>query len=95
MLMWSGKGTRGATYGNAAAAAGRFLVVTAVVLALRSLHTFHWRADALDGKEIIDYHDRLGPPAIIVALLVALGWSVAHAMHWVPVPASALRPLGR
>mmetsp|Transcript_137335 Transcript_137335/g.342460 ORF Transcript_137335/g.342460 Transcript_137335/m.342460 type:complete len:734 (-) Transcript_137335:208-2409(-) len=65
-------------------AVGRFLVLSAIFLIGWSLHTFNWRADALDHKDIIDYKDPIGPPAVVIALLAALGFSTAHALLTAP-----------
>jgi len=62
-------------------ALGRFLVLAAIFLACWSLHTFNWRADALDQKEIIDYQDPLGPGTVIFAMLVALVGTTLHALY--------------
>jgi len=62
-------------------ALGRFVVLVAIFLACWSLHTFNWRADALDQKEIIDYQDPVGPGAVIFAMLVALVGTTLHALY--------------
>jgi len=74
---------------------GRFLLVVAIVLVMWSLHTFNWRAEALNNKEDRTYHDPIGPALLILSLIIALVWFSLHASGWLGIEAeSPLKPLG-
>lgn len=59
---------------------GRFLLVVAILLVVWSLHTFNWRAEALNSKEARDYSDPVGPLLLILGMIVALCCSALHAL---------------
>mmetsp|Transcript_5553 Transcript_5553/g.12609 ORF Transcript_5553/g.12609 Transcript_5553/m.12609 type:complete len:749 (+) Transcript_5553:50-2296(+) len=50
----------------------RSLILLALLVVLWSLQTFNWRAEALDKKASIEYHDSFGPPLLIGGLLMAM-----------------------
>lgn len=79
MLASMGVVSMNASPGTEAILVGRFLVLSSVFLIVWSLHTFNWRADALDAKEIRDFSDPIGPPALILCLLVGLGYTTTKA----------------
>uniref|UniRef100_A0A7S4RX16 SPX domain-containing protein n=1 Tax=Alexandrium monilatum TaxID=311494 RepID=A0A7S4RX16_9DINO len=61
-------------------AVGRLLILLAIFLVFWSLNTFTWRAAALDKKAIINYHDPVGPPLLVLGILGALVLSCVQAV---------------
>jgi len=60
---------------------GRCLVLFSICIVLWSLRMFNRRADALDGKVIMDYSDPIGPPLFMAGLFITLICSTLHAVH--------------
>lgn len=58
---------------------GRFIIGSSIFVVVWALHTFNWRAAALDKKSGNDYQDHVGPPALVGSLMVALTCSALHA----------------
>lgn len=71
-------------------AVGRFLLLVSIFMVAWSLHTFNWRADALDRKEIRNYHDPVGPCVFILGLLVALVYASLRASGALGAPAAGI-----
>merc|ERR1712014_387148 len=67
-------------------ALGRFLIFAAIFLVVWCLHTFNWRAEALDNKEIREYADPVGPIVLMSALIIALACSSLHAVGILNLP---------
>jgi len=55
------------------------LIFASIFIVVWSMHVFNWRADGLDNKAIIDYHDHVGPVALVLSLLAALVFTSLHA----------------
>eukprot|EP00163_Fabomonas_tropica_P015480 TRINITY_DN28278_c0_g1_i1.p1 TRINITY_DN28278_c0_g1~~TRINITY_DN28278_c0_g1_i1.p1 ORF type:complete len:702 (+),score=120.81 TRINITY_DN28278_c0_g1_i1:128-2233(+) len=57
-------------------AAGVMLAAVAVIFAFYSLYTYQQRLNAMMSGEAIRYDDRIGPPILVVSLVLVLGVSV-------------------
>lgn len=62
-----------------ATAIGRCLVGMSIFIIVWALNTFNWRADALDRKEVTQYHDPYMPTIVVVGVMVMLSLSSLHA----------------
>jgi len=54
---------------------GRLLVLAAIMLLVRVHCVFTWRAEALDLKKDMEYHDPVTPIVLVAGIIVGVSWS--------------------
>ncbi|CAK0828360.1 unnamed protein product [Prorocentrum cordatum] len=54
---------------------GRVLVLVSITLIARVHYVFTWRAEALDLKKDIEYHDPVTPILLVAGIIVCVSWS--------------------
>lgn len=54
---------------------GRFLVLASIMLLVRVHCVFTWRAEALDFKNDVEYHDPVTPIVLVAGIIVGVSWS--------------------
>lgn len=59
---------------------GRLLVMVSVLFVMRVHHVFKWRAEGLDLKKDIEYHDQFTPIALVAGIIVGVSWAAMSAL---------------